>query len=177
MADDMTVSQSEPGLNEPAQTTVKRNKAVVNNVQADVVQLNQGSANQVTANTANIRNSSVSQVNGQTVTLANSVTGVVNATNISVTQGNLGICSASEASIEGNVGVMIGQSVALNNHGTGLVVTRDVTGGQIKSIIFLAGQCHAPVETIVDQRSVALFGVAAGISIGLVLSIFRLLKR
>lgn len=177
MADDMSLPQSEPEWVEPAQSTVKKNKAALDSVQADIVQLNQSSANNVTANTATIRNSSVREVHGQTVTVANSGTGVVHGTNISVSAGGLGICSASEANIEGDVGVMIGQSVALNNHRTGLVVTRDVTGGNIQSIIFLAGQSHAPVETIVDQRSVALFGLATGISIGLVLSIFRLLKR
>lgn len=177
MADDMTLPQSEPGLGEAAQSAVKKNKVVIDKVQADVVQLNQSNANQVTGNTVTIRNSGVREVNGQTVTIANSGTGVVHGTNISVTNGGLGICSASEANIQGDVGVMIGQSVALNNHRTGLVVTRDVTGGHIQSIIFLAGQSHVPVETIVDQRSVALFGLATGISIGLVLGLFRLLKR
>ena len=177
MTDDMTLPQSEPGMTDPAQSAVKKNKAVIDQVQADVVQLNQSSANEVTANTVTIRNSSVRQVNGQSVTINSSGTGVIQGTNISVTNSGLGVCSASEANIEGNVGVMIGQSVALNNHRTGLVVTGDVTGGQIQSVFFLAGQNHAPVETIVDQRSVALFGLATGISIGLVLSLFRLLKR
>ena len=177
MADDMNLPQSEPGLVEPAQTAVKKNKAIIDNVQADVVQLNQSNANHVTANTVTIRNSGVRQVNSQTVSIANSGTGVVHGTNISVTNGGLGVCSASEANIQGDVGIMIGQSVALNNHRTGLVITRDVTGGHIQSIFFLAGQTHAPVETIVDQRSVALFGLATGISIGLVLSLYRLLKR
>ncbi len=177
MADEMAAQQTEPGLTEPAQSVVKKNKAVVNNVQAEMVQLDQSTVNQVTADTATIRNSNVRQVGGQTVSVTNSVTGVVHGTNINVTNSSLGVCSASEANIQGNVGVMIGQSVALNNHRTGLVVTRDVTGGHIQSVIFLAGQSHAPVETIVDQRSVALFGLATGISIGLVLSIFRLLKR
>ena len=156
---------------------MRKNKAAIDQVQADVVQLNQSSANNVTANTVTIRNSGVRQANGETVTIANSGTGIVQGTNISATNSGLGVCSASEANIQGNVGVMIGQSVALNNHRTGLVVTRNVTGGHIQSIIFLAGQNHAPVETIVDQRSVTLFGLATGISIGLVLSIFRLLKR
>jgi hypothetical protein len=177
MADDLTVPQSEQGLPEPAQSAVKKNKAALDSVQADIVQLNQSNANQVTANTVTIRNSGVRQVDGQTVTITDGGTGIVQGTNISVTNGNLGVCSASEANIQGDVGVMIGQSVALNNHRTGLIVSRDVTGGHIQSVIFLAGQSHAPVDTIVDQRSVALFGLATGISIGLVLSIFRLLKR
>ncbi len=177
MAEEMAAPQSETGFTESAQNAVKKNKAVVNNIQAEIVQLDQSNANQITANTAMIRNSNVRQVSGQTVTVTNSVTGVVQGTNINVSNGSLGVCSASEANIQGNVGVMIGQSVALNNHHTGLVVTGEVTGGHIQSVIFLAGQSHAPVETIVDQRSVALFGLATGISIGLVLSIFRLLKR
>ena len=72
---------------------------------------------------------------------------------------------------------MIGQSVTLNDHRTGLVVTREVNGGHIQSVIFLAGTSNAPVETIVDQRSVALFGIATGVAMGLVLSLFRFLKR
>lgn len=177
MADDSPVTQSDPGQNEPAPGVLKKNRAAIENVQADVLQMNQGSANHITANTASIRESGVLHVNGQTVTITNSATGIVQGSNINISNGSLGVCSASEANIQGNVGVMIGQSVALNNHRTGLVVSRDVTGGQIKSVIFLAGNSTVPVETIVDQRSVALFGLATGISIGLILSLFRLFRR
>jgi hypothetical protein len=79
--------------------------------------------------------------------------------------------------VNGNVAVMIGQKVILNNHRTGLVITNNVHGGPIRSIFFLAGKSDAPVETIVDQRSVALFGLASGVAMGLVLGLFRLLKR
>ena len=47
----------------------------------------------------------------------------------------------------------------------------------VEAVLFLAGQSHGPVETIADQRSVALFGLTFGAAIGLVISLFRLFKN
>ena len=142
-----------------------------------MIQVDTSSVDVVNSTSATIRNSGVRLVNGQSITVSNSGVGIMHGTSVSVSDGGMVICSATDANVNGNVGVMIGQSVALNNHRTGLVVTREVHGGHIQSIFFLAGRSDAPVETILDQRSVAIFGLASGIAMGLVFSLFRLLKR
>jgi hypothetical protein len=175
--DDQTISQTNPLPAESGGPAVKKSQATLESVQADTVQLNQSSANQINADSVNIHDSGVQQIQGTTVTVNDCGVGVVHATTVDIRDSGIGICSASEATINSNVGVMIGQSVTLSNHRTGLVLTREVHGGPIHSIFFLAGHSEAPVETIVDQRSVALFGLATGIAMGLVIGIFRLLKH
>jgi hypothetical protein len=175
--DDQTTSRTAPLPTESGVPVLKKSHVALESVQADVVQLNQSSANQVNADSVNAHDSGVQQVNGQSVTVNDCGVGVIHATSVNVKDSGIGICSANEATINSNVGVMIGQSVTLSNHRTGLVLTREVHGGPIHSIFFLAGRSEAPVETIVDQRSVALFGLATGIAIGLVIGIFRLLKH
>ncbi len=177
MDNQSTSPQSEPVQPETGPSAVKKTGSKLESVQADVVQIDTSSVDMVNSTNATIRNSGIRQVNGQSITIANSGIGIMHGSSVSVSDGGLGICSATDANVNGHVGVMIGQSVTLNNHRTGLVVTREAHGGHIQSIVFLAGHSDAPVETILDQRSVALFGLASGIAMGLVFSLFRLLKR
>jgi hypothetical protein len=178
MMDEHTpISQAEPEQPDAGPAAVKKTNAVLNSVQADAVQINKSSVIHVTGETVTARDSGIRQITAQTVDLTNSVVAVAHGAQININSGGVGICSASDATINGNTGVMIGQSVTLNDHRSGLVVTREVNGGHIQSVIFLAGHSNAPVETIVDQRSVALFGIATGVAMGLVLSLFRILKR
>ena len=175
--DDQSYSpQTEPVQPDPGPSAVKKTGSKLESVQADVVQVETSNVDVVNSTNVTIRNSGVRQVNGQSITVANSGVGIMHGTSVSVSDGGMVICSATDASVNGNVGVMIGQSVALNNHRTGLVVTREVHSGHVQSILFLAGRSDGPVETILDQRSVALFGIASGIAMGLVFSLFRLLK-
>jgi hypothetical protein len=71
---------------------------------------------------------------------------------------------------------VIGQAVALEESRAGLVVSRQVHGGRLSTVVLIAGKVNAPVETIVDSRSIALFGIAMGITFGLVTAIFKLLR-
>jgi hypothetical protein len=154
--------QAEVPPSHPEPAAVNKSRGALESVDAEVVQLSQSRVNSILANSVSIREGIARQVNAQTVTMTNSGIGVMHASSINITNGGSGIVSAEEAKITGNVGVMIGQSVHLNNH---------------RTILFLAGKSDAPVETILDQRSVALFGLTLGIAMGLVLSIFRLLKH
>jgi hypothetical protein len=79
--------------------------------------------------------------------------------------------------VNGNIGVLIGQTAALNDSRTGVMITKEINAAKVQSVIVMAGKINGPVETLVDQRSVALFGVATGVAIGLVFSLFRLLRR
>jgi repressor of nif and glnA expression len=178
MTDDLTPntgSADEQPFVEPS--AVNKARAALNTVEGDVVQINQSSINQVNGDTVKVQGSSVRHIAGQSISAANSIVMMAQGNNINVSNGGVGICSVANATVNGNLGVMVGQSVTLNDHRTGLIISRDVHGGPIQSVFFIAGQTHAPVETIVDQRSVALFGAAAGVALGLVLGIFRLLKR
>lgn len=166
-----------PEQPESEPTVQKKSGTVLESVEGDIVQVNLCTVNQMNANTVHVNESQVHNVSAQTVNVVQGSLGVAHGASINISGGSVGICSATEAVVDGNAGVMIGQSVTLNNHRTGLVLTREVNGGSIQAVICLAGRTNAPVETIVDQRSVALFGIATGIAMGLVFSLFRILKR
>jgi hypothetical protein len=146
-------------------------------VQAERVVIDRGTSRIVNAQTATLENSIAGRVNAEETQLDRSVVVVVQGTNIQAEQSCVGIASVTQATVNGPVGIMIGQSATFNNHRTGLVITNEVHGGPIQSVFFVAGKTSVPVETIVDQRSVALFGLAAGVALGLVISLFRLFKR
>jgi hypothetical protein len=177
MDEQAPLSQPEPDQPETGTVAVKKNKAVLSSVEGDEIQINESNVAQVTGETITARNSNIRQATAKVISLTNGGVAIAQGSSIQVTSGGIGICSAADATINGNAGVMIGQSVNLNDHRTGLVITREVHAGQIHSVIFLAGKSEAPVETIVDQRSVALFGIATGVAMGLVLGLFRMIKR
>ncbi len=170
--DDQNISAD---MNDP--TVEARTNAVLDSIQGEFVQVDQSSVNQIIAESVTLNQSKVQHVSGQQVDIHQSSVGVAHATHVNINSGSVGICSATEANVEGDAGVMIGQAVTLNNHRTGLVLTREVHGSNIRAVIFLAGRSNGAVETIVDQRSVALFGLATGVAMGLVFGLFRLLKR
>ena len=58
-----------------------------------------------------------------------------------------------------------------------LVVARQVQGNPIHTTVLLAGKVEGAVETTIDTPRAALAGLIAGITVGLVLFVFRLLSR
>lgn len=174
---DQNTSQPDSFQPQAGPEVVKKTGARLESVQAEVVQLTGSSAELVNGTSVSLSDSTIRQVNGQSITIEDSPTGVVHGASLSVNNSPLGICSVSDANVNGSVGLMIGQTVTLNNHRSGLIITNEAHGGHIRSIVFLAGKTDAPVETLMDQRSVALLGLAGGVALGLVLSLFRFLRR
>ena len=172
-----TSSQPEPTQPKVGPAAVKKQQAILNSVQAEVVQIDQSTANQVQAETVSMRQSSATHVSGKTIDASNCGIGIVQAENLTLIKGGLGIASAKEATVSGQVTVLIGQSVQLNESHPVMVLTREVHSQKIRSILFISGKTDAQVETILDQRSVALFGLAFGVALGLILAALRLISH
>ena len=66
------------------------------------------------------------------------------------------------------VGVAVAQSVRMHESRSGIIVAREVHGAKVKTVFLIANRMDAPVETVVEPRSIALFGAAAGLMFGLV---------
>jgi len=148
----------------------------VNCVEAETVRLNQCSVGKVEAQSIDFDNGGVQTVHSQNLNFKNGGILVAHSEMINLSNGGIGVASSQESTVNGNTGILVTQSANVNQGQVGLLIARDVQGTKIKSIVMLASDTHAPVETIVDQRSVALFGLAAGVAMGLVFSLFRFLK-
>ncbi len=159
----------------PAETVNLANTSM-NCVEAKTVKLSQCSVNRIDSENVDFSNGGIQTVNAQNLFFKNGGILTAHANELNLTDGGIGIASSHEINLTGNAGILVGQAATVNEGPIGLLVSREVKGTKIKAVILLAGETHAPVETIVDQRSVALFGLAAGIAMGLVFSLFRLIK-
>lgn len=172
--------KSERTTNEPE--TVKGDVINLTNtqlkcVEAEVARLNQCTINQVTAETVDFNNGAIQTVNSHNLTFQNGAVLVAHSNVLNFSNGGIGVASSQESTVNGNIGVLVSQTAMVNESQTGLMVAREIRGEKIKAVIILAGETHGNVETIVDQRGIALFGLAVGIAISLVFSLFRILKR
>jgi hypothetical protein len=77
----------------------------------------------------------------------------------------------------GGAGMVVASSATLADSRNGLVISREVHGSQVNSVVLLATNVTGPVETLVDQRGLVLIGIVAGAVLGTVFSLFRLFKR
>jgi hypothetical protein len=132
-------------------------------VQADSVRLSQCGVGRVEASEARISDSGAGQVFADSVALRDSAVGLVQAQSVYLDGGGAAIVSA--------------QTTTLNNTRNGFVISREVHGTQVNSVVLLATKVDGPVETLIDQRGLVLIGVVAGAVIGAVFGLFRLLKR
>jgi hypothetical protein len=90
--------------------------------------------------------------------------------------GFTGVLTSNDAVVNGSVGVTVAQSVRMHESRSGVIVAREVHGAKIKTVFLLANRLDAPVETVVEPRSIALFGAAAGLMFGLVYGMFRWMR-
>jgi hypothetical protein len=73
-------------------------------------------------------------------------------------------------------GALAGQ-VTLANSRVGIVVADRADMRDSPTVILLAREVHGPVETVLDTRGALLAGLVAGVAIGMVLLVVRLLGR
>jgi hypothetical protein len=166
--------------NEPESVTgdvINLTNTQVKCVEAEVARLNQCTINQVTAEAVDFNNGAIQTVNSQNLTFQNGAVLVAHSNVLNFSDGGIGVASSQESTVNGNIGVLVTQTATVNEGQTGLIVAREIRGEKIKAVIMLAGETHGNVETIVDQRGIALFGLAVGIAMSLVFSLFRILKR
>jgi hypothetical protein len=145
-------------------------------VDAQVVQMHQSGASMVNAASVEAVDSFLGDVATQSAVIHGGMTGFIKTDHVTSEQGFTGVMAANDAQIKGIVGVTMAQSVRVTNSNAGLVVAREVHGGKMHTVFLLTTRMDAPVETVVEPRSIALFGAAAGLTFGLVYSLFRWLR-
>lgn len=146
------------------------------NVDAQVVQMHQSGASRVKADSVEAADSFLGDVNTQTVTIHRGLAGYINTNQAEIDQGFTGAVITNDATIKGVAGIVAGQSIRVTESRAGLVMAREVHGGKMRTVFLLTTRMDAPVETVVDPRSIALFGAAAGLTFGVVYGLFRWLR-
>lgn len=145
-------------------------------VDAQVVQMHQSGASRVQADLIEATDSFLGEVNTQASNIHRGVTGVIRTNKLTADQGFSGVVTTHDAVINGSVGVTVAQSIRMRESRSGIILAREVHGSKVHTVFLISSRMDAPVETVVEPRSIALFGAAAGLTFAMVYSLFRWLR-
>ncbi|NMB53619.1 MAG: hypothetical protein GYA15_02865 [Leptolinea sp.] len=160
----------------PMQPPAQMKNLSAETVDAGIVQMHQSGASKVQADSVEALDSFLGEVHSQNVTLHRGVTAYIKTDQITADQGFSGVISTNDAVINGTVGVTAAQSVRMQGSRSGVILAREVHGAKVHTVFLIANRMDAPVETVVEPRSIALFGAAAGLTFGMVYGIIRWLR-
>jgi len=132
----------------------------------------------INADQVNVTDSAIKRVTSQQIHASECGIGMVNSGTASITNSALGAINSQEISVkDSGMIVSASQISTINDSKVGLLFGREIHGSKISSVITIAGKIDAPVETVVEQRSLILVGIAAGVAFGVVTSLFRYLNK
>jgi hypothetical protein len=160
----------------PVQQSAYMKNLSAETVDAQIVQMHQSGASKVQADSIEATDSFLGEIKTQTVNIHRGVTGYIKTEQVTADQGFTGVISTNDAIINGTVGVAAAQSVRMHESRSGIIIAREVHGAKIQTVFLIASRMDAPVETVVDPKSIALFGAAAGLTFGVVYGLFRWLR-
>ena len=173
----MTISDSQPA-NKPEIVTLPAPAADQNDaIQADIVSLKQSTVSQVSAADVTVSDSIVRQVTSQQVTVSDSLVGLAQANQFSAQESFVMAANAGSAALNGVAGTFTAESAVLTDSRVGVLVGREVTGQNLQSTVLIAGKVNGSVTTLIDTRTAALFGLIMGVSMGIVMSLWRFIFR
>jgi len=143
---------------------VRASRSYIGGLNSEETELHQGIA--VDVNTHNL--------NANT-----SVVGVSQSNSVNGTNSLLVATRAGQIQLDGCLAGGIYSEHATLGEGsrTGILVTGNVTAGNIRTVMLVARNVEGQVETMVDTRQVALASVLAGIGCGAILLLGRFLFR
>jgi hypothetical protein len=78
---------------------------------------------------------------------------------------------------DGGAGVIVSDAALVENATAGILVAREVHGTTLRTGVLLAGKVDGNVETLLDTVGAIGAGLAAGVGIGLMLTIARMFRR
>jgi hypothetical protein len=128
------------------------------------VEIHKGSAHTVQAEKVNISQGGVQLVEGESVNMSSSGALSIRAQTIKMEQSGAGIISGEEVELK-------------DNSTGGVIIAGRVNGPSIHTSVLLASEVYGNVQTALDPRSALLFGLGAGIGLGLLLSIKTIFKE
>ena len=162
-------------------------------ISADEVQVNNTTVQAVQAEVARLQGSMAREIRASEIEARQSLLGLVSAENVRTSDGVVGLAQTSVLHLsnstaiatraqdvvckDSTVTVMYTDRAQLSETQNLLMVARTVEGGPVRTGILLAGQVNAPVETMVDTPRAMFAGLTAGITVGLVLLVGKMLSQ
>jgi len=156
---------------------VNISRADVEAVTAEMVRMHQSNVQTITSDDVEMNVSAAAVVNSKALTARQSLIGGVNAESAQVTGGFVGGLRGTNIDAEGVIGGVVADTVNLQNARVGLTVGKEVRGGQVESLVLLAGRVEGEVHTVVDTRGAIIAGLVGGLVTGLIVLVGRFLFR
>jgi hypothetical protein len=170
----------EPGNQQAEEVTgevVSLENVAVEFVKGDLVKAKSAAIGELSATTVELSQTGAQRIDSQTVTVHQGGAGMITADTVDIAQGGVGVVRARDASVAGSVGVVAADTADLNGAQAGIVVANNVQGDSMRSFVLLASQVDGNVETVLDTPRAILSGLVAGVAMGLVFLVGRLLDR
>jgi hypothetical protein len=158
--------------------SINLSETSVQKVDAELVRMNRSAAEHIQAEEVEVRQGGVMRVDAGSMTVQQGGVSLANAKNLAMENSFLLAGRAEEARFDSSqVGVLYAGSVDMKYSKNNLMVAQRVSGGPIRSLVLLAGRVDGPVHTYLDTPRSLLAGVAAGVGVGIVLLLGRLMTR
>ena len=147
-------------------------------ISGENVQLNQSSAGQVNGDRVELNQSAALNIGAENVILEGSAVLYSEAGSADFGSNNWVVVSNSTETVlnDSQVGTVLTNSAHLNQSAAGILVSRDVQAGSIRTGILLASNVEGTVETLLDTPKVVLAGLVSGVAAGLVIWLGNLLR-
>lgn len=150
----------------------------VESVQADSLSMHQSAAQNLSSKEAHLDMSAAGYLEAERVESKRSALGNVQANTLNAELSLVGMFSGVQANLrDGAAGVIVSDAAVVENATAGVLVAREVHGTTLRTGVLLAGKVEGNVETLLDTMGAIGAGLAAGIGIGLMLSIAKMFRR
>jgi hypothetical protein len=155
---------------------VNLSQASVGSVNAELVRASNSHIRHLQAEEADLSHSAVVSGRVGNLKARQTFVGAVQAQQAELTQAMVGGVRAENITLTGRVGFVSATNVRAGEvFSAGAVASAKVEAPQVRTGVLIARQVNGNVETWLDARSAALFGAAAGATVGLILLAGKLL--
>jgi len=148
-------------------------------IEADLVRTSRSYVGSLHAEEVELYQAIAMDVDAQNLNANMSALGVVQAASVSATDSLLLAARADRLEINNSLTGGIYADTAILGQGSqaGVLVTGKASGEQIRTVVLIARQVDGPVETMLDNRQVALASVLTGVVCGMVILVGQFLFR
>jgi hypothetical protein len=120
----------------------------------------------------------INQVNATEVNFKDGGIFLMQAGSVDLNDSGAFLISTQKASVaDSGMAVVLSDQVDMAQSRSNIVIARDVKADHVQAKVFLARTVNGEVETLLDGPRTALAGLFAGLGLGLVITLARLLFR
>jgi hypothetical protein len=139
-----------------------------------MVQMTETNTQEINAEQVQMRQSGAGKIVAQSLSMVESGAGMLKAGSANVEGGGIGFIQAQDISLtNSNVSFVLTQVARMEETRSVITVARQVDDSSIQSILFVGGKVNGTVHTSIDTPRAAVFGLSAGLGLGIVFFFFK----